>query len=212
MRDYVAWHDQYDDPDSELSWRLRTVQGYLEAALDAALADATASVRLLSACAGDARDVVQVLAPREDAARVATTLIEVHPGIAARAARAAAAAGLRVDLRVTDAGTTDAYAGAVPADVVLLVGIFGNLSDADRQRTIRTAPQFCRPGATLLWSRGRDAGDLNSTVRAELTAAGFTELGYAAHPASDGPAVGAVRYDGPPRDLVAGQPLFSFRR
>ena len=29
-----------------------------------------------------------------------------------------------------DAGTSDAYAGAVPADLVLACGIFGNISDA----------------------------------------------------------------------------------
>lgn len=29
-----------------------------------------------------------------------------------------------------DAGTTDAYTGAVPTDVVLLCGVLGNLTDA----------------------------------------------------------------------------------
>ena len=32
---------------------------------------------------------------------------------------------------------TDAYTGAVPADLVLLVGIFGNITPADIQRTVR---------------------------------------------------------------------------
>jgi hypothetical protein len=34
MRDYLRWHDAYDDPDSDLSWRLRQAQGYIRQALD----------------------------------------------------------------------------------------------------------------------------------------------------------------------------------
>ena len=38
-----------------------------------------------------------------------------------------------------DAGTSDAYAGAVPADLVLACGVFGNISDADIERTVRSS-------------------------------------------------------------------------
>lgn len=34
LRDYVAWHNAYDDPDSDLSRRLRAVQGAISAWLD----------------------------------------------------------------------------------------------------------------------------------------------------------------------------------
>ena len=110
-----------------------------------------------------------------------------------------------VEVRNLDAGTTDAYAGAVPADLVLLVGIFGNISSD-------FAPQLCAPGANLLWSRGRDEGDLNAEVRARFAAAGFTELAYETHDHGSLPALGVVRYAGPPVDLVPGQPLFRFIR
>jgi hypothetical protein len=33
----------------------------------------------------------------------------------------------------TDAGVTDVYAGAVPADLLLVCGVFGNIGDADVQ-------------------------------------------------------------------------------
>ena len=38
-----------------------------------------------------------------------------------------------------DASTTSAYRGAVPADLVLACGIFGNVSDEDIQRAARDA-------------------------------------------------------------------------
>lgn len=116
----------------------------------------------------------------------------------------------------------DAYRGAVPADIVLMVGILGNIADADVWRLIAIAPQLCRPGATLVWSRGRKfsrelpgvtAGDLNDEVRARFAAAGFEELAYETHEGGGRPALGRLRYVGPPVDL---QPdpsaLFTFLR
>jgi hypothetical protein len=208
LRDYEQWHRAYDDPASSLSWRLGTVQGYIRRALD----EHTGPVRILSACAGDGRDVLEVLSQRPDAARVTATLIELHPSIAKRAAKAAADIPARVEVRALDAGFTDAYIDAVPADLVLLVGIFGNIADADVFRTIEAAPQLCRPGATLLWSRGRGARDLNDEIRARFAAARFLEQDYLTLDAGSRPAIGAVRYEGPRAELVAGQRLFTFVR
>jgi len=209
LRDYNDWHRQYDDPDSSLSWRLRRVQAQLSAALERL----PGPCRILSACAGDGRDVIEVLRDRPDADRVSAVLVELHPGIAQRARDTAAAAGLSgVEVRMTDAGRSDAYAGAVPAQIVLLVGIFGNISDDDLERLLAFAPQLCAPGATLLWSRGLDGSDRNDQVRARLADAGFTELDYATSGGQDAAALGVLRYDGPPVALRPGQPLFTFRR
>lgn len=183
-RDYQQWHHSYDGP-----------------------------MRVVSACAGDGRDVLGVLAQREDAARVSATLIELHPDIAQKAADSASAARLTgVEVRIADAGNTDAYAGAVPAQLVILVGIFGNISERDLERTIRAAPQFCTPGGTLLWSRGRGRDDRNDAVRAWFADTGFTELDYAANDTGDRPALGAMRFDGEPDELDPGRALFAFLR
>jgi hypothetical protein len=73
-------------------------------------------------------------------------------------------------VRTADAGNIDSYKGAVPADVVMMVGVLGNISDADVERTIKTAPQLCFPGTTLLWSRSRgDGDDRNDAVRSGFT-------------------------------------------
>jgi hypothetical protein len=208
LRDYEQWHRAYNDPASSLSWRLRAVQRHIRRVLD----EPTGPVRILSACAGDGRDVLEVLSQRPDAARVTATLIELHPSIAGRAAKAAAGVPARVEVRTLDAGSTDAYVDAAPADLVLLVGIFGNISDADLFRTIEAAPQLCRTGATLLWSRGRRDRDLNDEIRARFAAAHFLEQDYATLDAGSRPAVGAVRFDGSPAELVAGRRLFTFVR
>lgn len=214
LRDYERWHDAYDDPGSELSWRLGRVRAHLGAAFDALPGERA----VLSACAGDGRDVLGTLAGRADAGRFAVTLVELVPVLAARARTTAAAAGLeRVEVREADAGTTDAYVGAAPADVVLLVGIFGNVDDDDLRTTVTSAPGLCRPGARLLWSRGRDLGTGtgvdNAEVRSWFGEAGFVELAYEEHPdPSASAALGVVRYDGPAVPLEAGRHLFTFTR
>lgn len=218
-RDYQEWHQRYDDPDSALSWRLQRVRRHLEDALDSR----TGPVRLLSLCSGDGRDVLGVLAGRADADRVSVVLLELHPGLAQQARDAAAAAGLsQVEVRTVDASSAAAYLGAAPADVVLMVGVLGNIADADVWRLINFAPQLCRPGAILLWSRGRrfsrelsgvTAGDLNAEVRARFAAAGFEESAYETHEGGGRPALGLQRYVGPPVDLRPGSPrLFTFLR
>jgi hypothetical protein len=208
-RDYLKWHESYNDPESGLSWRLRTVQRYLRQALDRH----SGPLRVLSVCSGDGRDVLGVLSERDDADRVSVTLIELHPEIAQRARDSASEAGLdHVEVRTADAGSTDAYLGAAPADLVLLVGIFGNISEADLERTIGAAGELCRPGATLLWSRGRDEDDLNDAVRAWFAAAGFAELDYDVRDTGSWPALGAMRYEGPLQTLTPGRRLFTFLR
>ena len=192
LRDYVAWHDAYGDPQSSLSWRLSVVRSWIEGTLD----EHTGPLRVLSVCAGDGRDVLGVLALRPDVANVDVTLIEIDPVLAARARQQTADLHprIRVDVRVADAGDPAAYSDAVPADLVLLVGIFGNITDADIARTIAAAPGMCRPGATVLWSRGRHGGDRRDEIRWRFLAAGFAEIGLDTLDRDGHPTVGAMRF------------------
>ena len=208
-RDYQAWHDGYDDPESGLPWRLQKVQSYITEQLD----NRPGHLRVLSACAGDGRDILGVLAARADADRVDVTLVELHPSLAAAARATAAAAGLgNVQVRTADAGNTSAYIGAVPADLVLMVGIFGNISDVDLERTVRAMPQLCAPGATLVWSRAPRGDDRNDAVRAWFAESDFVEIDYAVADVPDPPALGVARFDGPPAMLVPDRHLFTFVR
>ena len=216
-RDYREWHRRYDDPGSGVSWRLARVRAYLREALD----QHSGRIRALSVCAGDGRDLLGVLGERADAERVSSVLLELDPVLAQQVRDAAAAAGvIDVEVRTVDAGVSDAYYGAVPADIVLMVGIFGNIVDEDLWRLIAFAPQLCRPGATLIWSRGRSFGqdipgvtaDLNDQVRAQFAAAGFTETAYVTRDTGSRPALGVARYTGEPVALALATPLFSFVR
>jgi len=209
LRDYAEWHKAYDDPDSGLSWRLREVQRFLEEALDRHVGP----IQVLSLCAGDGRDLLSVLCGRGDAGRVDATLIEIHPALAERARTSAREAGLsQVEVRTLDAGDTSSYDRAAPADIVMMIGIFGNISDADVERTVKASPQLCRPGATLLWSRGRAEDDRNAAIRTWFQEAGFSELDYVERDVGSRPALGAMAYRGEPKALVAGCRLFSFLR
>lgn len=209
QQDWVAWHQPYDDPNSRLARRLATVQGYLRRALD----EHTGPIRLVSMCAGQGRDVIPVLAqhPRRD--NVSALLVELDPDNAAAAEVGAREAGL-VQVRVLrgDASLTDSYAGAVPADIVLACGIFGNITGDDIQRTVEHLPHFCTARATVLWTRGRwKDNDPTPQIRRWFEEAGFEEIAFDA-PEDTTYSVGVNRFVGPPPALELGVKLFSFFR
>lgn len=58
-RDWYAWHQYYDDPDTSLAQCLAAVQGQIRAALDAA---PPGPLHVISLCAGQGRDLIGVLA------------------------------------------------------------------------------------------------------------------------------------------------------
>ena len=210
MRDWAAWHEAYDDPSSFLNVRLRKVRQRLSEAIGAAPAG---PVRLVSLCAGQGRDVIGVLPghPRRD--DVHAVLVESDPRNAEAARRAAAQAGLlQVEVREADAAAVAGFADALPADVLLLCGIFGNVSDEDIKFTVEAASAMCRPGGTVIWTRHRRTPDLTPQIRDWFAASGFDELAFDALDTEDRlMTVGANRLR---RAATAGLPdraLFTFR-
>lgn len=204
---WLRWHEAYRDPDSPLSRRLLIVQGQIRAALDSAPAG---RIRVLSLCAGRGQDLLDVLAahPRRD--DVDARLVELDPRLAADArATAGRLQGARVEVVEGDAGTTDACVGAVPAHLLLLAGIFGNVSEADIRRTAEASPMLCASGATVIWTRQRRPPDLTPAIRAWYAAAGVREMAFIA-PDGDLTSVYAGRFEGATWPLVPGQRLFSF--
>jgi hypothetical protein len=176
VRDWAAWHAAYDDPQSGLSARLRRVREHLSVAIDRA---PDGPVRLLSLCAGQGHDVLGVLPAHPRRADVTAVLVESDPRNADLARRRAAAAGLtRVQVRQADASRPAHYADAVPAGVLLLCGIFGNVSAAEIQRTALAAAGLCAAGGTVIWTRNRRPPDITPQVRAWFTTAGFDEVAF----------------------------------
>ena len=116
MTYWETWHGAYADPASSLSRRLRVVQKQISRWLDAT---APQPVRVVSLCAGDGRDLLEVLAGRDDADRVTATLVELDPRLAGRA-RDRARGWSGIEVRTADAGDYEVYADLPPADLVLL--------------------------------------------------------------------------------------------
>jgi hypothetical protein len=211
MTDWQAWHSGYDDPDSDLSRRRRSVQRQVEHWLDERAED---TLRVVSACSGNGLDLLEVLARRPgDARRVSARLLETDDDLAGAAESYAAAQGLdQIDVRRADAGVGDSYLGAVPADLVMMCGVFGNISNDDIGRTVGALPALCAPGATVIWTRGRfTSGDLAPTIGTWLAEAGFDEIAMDA-PDDTTYRVGTHRLVGAAQDLVPGSDLFRFIR
>jgi hypothetical protein len=209
LTNWVDWHDPYADPGSPLSQRLKVVQRHILDVLDECT---SATPRVVSLCAGDGRDLLDVLADHPCGPQVRARLVELDPALAARARQRAAAAALKgVDVICADAALSDVYAGAVPADLVLVCGVFGNIGDGDLRRTIQSLPQLCARNATVVWTRHRRAPDLTPRVRRWFTTAGFEERAFD----SPGPSqwsVGRHAFGGEPQRLELGARLFTFVR
>jgi ubiquinone/menaquinone biosynthesis C-methylase UbiE len=208
VRDWVAWHAAYDDPSSPLSVRLRLVCEHLSCALDQA---SPGPVRLISLCAGQGRDVLGVLPGHPRRQDVSALLVEANPHLAAQARHRAADAGLSgVEVREADAGRLASFADALPADVLLLCGIFGNVSTSDIQRTVEAAPAMCAPGAVVVWTRHRRTPDITSQIREWFCASGFDEVAFDAPDTDSLTSVGVHRLADAPEASPPGEPLFTF--
>lgn len=176
MRDWAEWHRGYDDPASALSSRLECVKLRLSEAIDEC---PPGPVRLLSLCAGQGRDVIGVLPVHRRREDVHAVLVEYDGRNAEVARRGSAEAGLaQVQIRQGDAGQIATFADELPADVLLLCGIFGNISDRDIKRTVHAAPDLCAPGATVIWTRHRRPPDLTPAIRGWFAESGFAEVAF----------------------------------
>jgi hypothetical protein len=173
---WVRWHDAYQDPSSSLSRRLAVVQRRLGGVLDQA---PVGRIRLISLCAGQGRDVIGVVADHRRREDVHGLLVELDPGLAGQARSAADEAGLtHIEIRQGDASRTSAYRGAVPADIVMACGVFGNISDADIHATVELLPTLMATGGVVLWTRHRLEPDVTPSIRSWFEEAGFEEVGF----------------------------------
>ena len=212
--DWTQWQRLYDSPERAVAQRLRIVQRLIRATL----ASHTGQVTVLSLCAGQGRDLLEVLADHPAPATVRGRLIELDPANCAAATRQVRRLGLDgIEVVSGDAAVTDAYVGMVPADLVLVCGVFGNIADGDVRRTIESLPQLCGRGATVIWTRHRGPPDLTPLIRAWFGEAGFVEVAFestAAEPPRPGAfptqSVGANRWPGEAVPLELGRRLFTF--
>jgi hypothetical protein len=209
-RDWEVWYEAYADVDSSLSRRLAVVRSRIGEYLDAAAGRAPISI--LSLCAGEGRDVLPELAARPSL-RTSTTLVELHPQLVTTA-RQAAAGVEGVEVREGDAGDVALFADALPVDLLLLCGIFGNISNEDIHATVRNVPSMLNAGGTVIWTRGRfddDDEDLRPVIRRWFVEAGLDEVAFDGDPERFGVGVARAPADHTADALTATR-LFTFSR
>jgi hypothetical protein len=202
--DWARWHDDYADEGSELTRRLRIVQARVRDGLDGL---PPGPIAVVSMCAGQGRDLLEVLAghPRRDDVRA--RLVELDPRNVA-VAREAGSGLPAVEVVQGDAGLIDAYAGMVPADLVLACGVFGNLTAADVERTVAACASLCAAGGTVVWTRHRDVPDPVPAICAWFEGRGFERLFLTAPEL--GFSVGAHRSRSAPEPVRPGTRMFTF--
>ncbi len=113
-------------------------------------------------------------------------------------------------MRQADASLVTSFADAVPVEVLLLCGIFGNVSDRDIQRTVEAATALCRAGATVIWTRHRRPPDLTPRLRGWFAASGFEEIAFEALEVDALIGVGVGRLGSARGAPLPAGPLFTF--
>jgi len=200
---WLKWHERYDDPDSSLARRLGVVQREISNFLDGAQ---PGPIRVVAMCAGDGRDLLGVLKRHVRARDVSGRLVELDPRLVERA-RCSAPVGLEVIQ--ADAGISDVYEGACPADLVMTCGVFGHVSDEDIRTTIGSWRFLLARGGTVIWTRGALSGiDLRPLVRVWIQEAGFHEVAFHGEPSRHG--VGVAKLAVEPEPFRRGVAMFRF--
>ncbi len=204
---WVKWHSDYDDSRSNLSRRLVVIQRRLDEALSSM---PFGPIQLTSMCAGQGRDVIGVLEKNERVDDTRALLVESDSQLCRDAETAARKAGItNIEVRSVDGSTTSAYVDGVPANVLLVCGIFGNISDEDVHLTISLLPTFLSSNAIVIWTRHRRLPDLTVTIRRWLGEFGFAEIAFDTEDDASF-TVGTHRFVGVSQPFEPNQKLFTF--
>lgn len=203
-QDWIEWHAAYNDPDSSVSRRLVIVRRCIGEALDEF---SPGPVRILSLCAGDGRDLLPELRTRPPL-QASTVLVELDSRLA-EDARSAAFGLDDVEVRQGDAGRAGTFGDVVPVDLLLLCGIFGNITADDIRSTVASIPSMLAPGGVVIWTRGSDGDvDIRPEVRRWFVEAGLEEVAFYGDPETYGVGVARAGAAASPRPLP--DHLFTF--
>lgn len=203
---WYQWHAPYDDLLSEQTDRLEVVQRLLVDYFDGA---PEGPLRAVSICSGQSRDLLPILIHHPRGGQVRATMLELDPLNASFLHGALGSTALTgVEVVVADAGSTAAYDGIVPVDLVLLCGVFANVAPADAARTVDLLPGLCAPGATVVWtSYGGGLADADAVLE-RLERGSFERVALHRDAFS---VVAAHRFTGTTAPLPPGDRVFTFR-
>ena len=174
--DWFEWHSVYDNPNISLKIRLAVIADFLKFAWE----NLPRELRILSICAGQAREIEKAVSEGNLDHRSGIDLLDLsEANLAIAVRRLAPLSKGTVTSHVCDAGHSSSYEGHVPANCLVIVGVFSNLSLAHAQRLVARLPQFCSPGAYVIWTRKRDDTDSAGNLRAAFGIAQFRLVRFA---------------------------------
>jgi hypothetical protein len=209
VTDWVGWHQGYDKPEYALGRRLEVVQRRIGEVLDVLGPGPRRIVRL---CAGDGRDLIPVLAGHPRRQEMSTVLVELNEELSETARQRARQAGLdTVDVRCGDASDPGLFGDVVPTDLLVLCGMFGNISDDDVARIVGALPLLVSTGGYVIWTRGASEPDRRPRIRRWIIRAGLVECSFDGEPEPYGVGVAALN-DASTLALPVPDPLFTFVR
>jgi 2-polyprenyl-3-methyl-5-hydroxy-6-metoxy-1,4-benzoquinol methylase len=191
--------------------RLQAVQDHFAASLAEA---EPGPVRVVSICAGDGRDVMGVLeshARRED---VNAWLVELDRKSVEAGIKRRDATGLSKLVTFLHADATDfaTFKNILPCDIVMVCGVWGHVPPAERLSLVKALGKFCKPGGTVVWSRGVDRGRSRFTdIQALFEHNSFERVSESITP-DDKWAICTHRYMGRPVEVPTSGRIFNFQR
>ncbi|MEH1921718.1 class I SAM-dependent methyltransferase family protein [Nostoc sp.] len=209
VKDWFEWHDLYKN-EPKLQQRLQIVQEYIAHSLNLSQ---PGLIRVVSVCAGDGRDLLGTLSNHPRAKDVHARLVELNPQLVERGQETIESLGLtkQIEFINGDATISSNYVGAVPADIVIVCGVFGNLADeTELNRLLANLSFLSKKGAFVIWTRGHSQGIAHSeTVRKFFREHGFEEVDFKLTATGD-MGVGIHRYLGESLAAPKEQQFFAF--
>ena len=173
-KDWKKWHALYNDSNSGLAKRLRIVRDSISNSLPDIAED---RFQIIDICSGDGRDLLDVLTHYPAKDRVHSYLVELDERLAEESKRTAKELNLRnVTIVNGDASLLSIYENVPRADLVLLCGVFGNISGDDIRNTIEALPQISKQGTKVIWTRHLRQPEVVPVIQNLFVANGFSEV------------------------------------
>ena len=208
-KDWFAWHDNYRTR-PRMRQRLQIVREYISTSINEC---PPGKITVISVCAGDSRDLIGTLFNHPRASDVYGRLVEIDSRLVEGGRSAAASAGLggQLEFICGDATLSSVYQGFVPADLVLVCGVFGNVPETELPRLIQSLQYLCRTNGLMIWTRDlvTDGEHRLATIRERLQEAAFEEVSFKMTPTGN-MGVGMHRYLGEGLPLPDDEELFLF--
>jgi ubiquinone/menaquinone biosynthesis C-methylase UbiE len=207
MKDWQEWHNHYNEPSSDLARRLQIVQEQITNCLPH---NVNEPYQIIDICAGDGRDLIGVLSKHLNLLNIRSFLVEINDEIANHAKELINTEHIQnIQVVIADAANSSLYKNVIPADLILLCGVFGNISIEDVQNIIENLHMFCKSGTKVIWTRNRRAPDVTPKIRELFTNNSFAELKFIS-PSDNTYAVGLNIFKGDTKAFNPELKLFTF--